>query len=105
MLAQGSLYMIGENSDGRLGISKRSLKSCTVPVLVQAFSKYSKFLFLFNRHIVYRVSCGSNHTAAIIGSYSSAYFNKQILENYLPGALALMDSSVWGINYLNMPLN
>ena len=35
----GKLYAMGENFDGRLGISKRNVRACNTPMLVRALSK------------------------------------------------------------------
>jgi Regulator of chromosome condensation (RCC1) repeat len=48
---------MGSNIDGRLGISSRSVKSSSSPCLVEGLSHFRGI----------KVSCGSSHTAAIIG--------------------------------------
>jgi len=43
-LTEEKLFAMGENSDGRLGISKRQVRSCNMPTLVHALSRYFRFL-------------------------------------------------------------
>mmetsp|Transcript_5771 Transcript_5771/g.4972 ORF Transcript_5771/g.4972 Transcript_5771/m.4972 type:complete len:135 (+) Transcript_5771:71-475(+) len=54
-VSDGYIYTMGENADGRLGISKRGLKFSNSPTLVSALGKC----------VVSKVSCGLNHTAAL----------------------------------------
>jgi len=52
----GTLYTMGSNADGRLGIGDKSIKSASTPCLVEALSS-SK---------VVEVACGMGHTMAVI---------------------------------------
>jgi Alpha-tubulin suppressor and related RCC1 domain-containing proteins len=39
-IAEGYIYTMGDNIDGRLGIGKREVKYVTAPCLVQSLAKY-----------------------------------------------------------------
>jgi len=38
-LTDGKLYTMGENADGKLGISKRNVRNCISPILVHSLTK------------------------------------------------------------------
>jgi len=52
----GSIYTMGSNADGRLGIGDHSIKLASTPCLVEALSRFNAL----------EISCGWGHTAAVI---------------------------------------
>eukprot|EP00826_Nyctotherus_ovalis_P010657 TRINITY_DN12798_c0_g1_i1.p1 TRINITY_DN12798_c0_g1~~TRINITY_DN12798_c0_g1_i1.p1 ORF type:complete len:922 (+),score=221.87 TRINITY_DN12798_c0_g1_i1:94-2859(+) len=54
----GTLYTMGSNADGRLGIGDRAAKSASTPCLVEALSSFR----------VAEVACGMAHTVAVVDS-------------------------------------